>query len=124
MPLLGDIAMIFIHFHTLLIILGLPIDAVHPSASFCFLLFLYFRFFHHENCQKNSRKKIYKLSVAEPSGPPKLSRRGAPRGRGALVARPPLGRAVGPPGRPWCLPTPPFGVYLKHVSKPAGREPF
>src|SRR3954462_9196762 len=95
MPLLGDIAMIFIHFHTLLIILGLPIDAVHPSASFCFLLFLYFRFFHYENCQKNSGKNIYKISVPEPSRTPKESRRGATRARGALVARPPWPRRGG-----------------------------
>src|SRR3954469_15300831 len=101
MPLLGDIAMIFIHFHTILIIFGLTYLLSAPSASFCFLLFLYFRFFHYENCQKNSGK-IYKKSAFRNLPEPRSSAGGGPPGAEAPWWRspPPLGRAGGAPGPP------------------------
>src|SRR3954463_8155506 len=95
MPCWGDIAMIFIHFHTILIIFGLTINSVHPSASFCFLLFLYFRFFHYENCQKNSEKNIYKISVPEPSGPRRRAGGGPPGLQAPWWRGPPPGCAGG-----------------------------
>src|SRR3954468_13603782 len=53
-----------------------------------------------------------KISVPEPSGTPKLSRRGATRGRGALVARPPQAA----PGGAWA-PLRPSDATLWRIFK-------
>src|SRR3954469_16567022 len=90
MPLLGDIAMIFIHFHTIfdhiwtnLLTQCTPV----PVSVFC--CFCISGFSITKTARKIPEKKIYKISVLEPSRTPKESRRGATRARGALVARPP-----------------------------------
>src|SRR3954469_8266078 len=90
MPLLGDIAMIFIHFHTIfdhiwtnLLTQCTPV----PVSVFC--CFCISGFSITKTARKIPEKKIYKISVPEPSRTPKESRRGATRAPGALVARPP-----------------------------------
>ena len=41
---------------------------MHPVASSCFLVFLFFSFSGYVNCPKNSGKIILKISVTERSG--------------------------------------------------------
>src|SRR3954470_19619083 len=125
MPLLGDIAMIFIHFHTLfdhiwtnLLTQCTPV----PASVFCCFCISGF------SITKTARKipeKIYKTSAFRKlpgsrrragGGPPGLQ---APWWRG-----PPPGRAGGAPGPPRSPLTPPCGLYLTHVPKPSRREPF
>src|SRR3954468_21229855 len=60
-------------------------------------------------------EKIYKKSAFRNLPEPRSSAGGGPPGAEATWWR-------GPP--PGGLLTPPFGVYLKHVSKPLGRELF
>src|SRR3954471_17497048 len=58
-----------------------------PVSIFC--CFCISGFSITKTVRKIPEKNIQKISVSEPSGTPKLSRRGATGGRGALVAPPP-----------------------------------
>ena len=74
---------------------------MHPVASSCFLLFLFFRFSIYLKCPKNSGKIILKISVQEASGRTKGGKRGQHQGaRRVPGAAPTLGRAGCPPGCP------------------------
>src|SRR3954462_4270491 len=71
---------------------------MHPVASSCFLLFLYFRFSGYLKCPKNSGKIILKISVTEPSGVIKKNKGGHNRDQEGPWRGPTLGRARRPPG--------------------------
>src|SRR3954465_8165306 len=79
------LARTFIHFWTNL---DQPINSVHPVASSCFLLFLYFRFSGYLKCSENSGKIILKISVKEPSGITKKGRGPTTRQPRGSLARP------------------------------------
>src|SRR3954470_5460451 len=80
--------MFCLKFYTLLDQFGLTINSVHPGASSCFLLFLYFRFSGYLKWSENSRKNILKISVKEPSGITKKGRGPTTRQPGGSLARP------------------------------------
>src|SRR3954467_15286146 len=138
MSLLGDIAMIFIHFHTLLIIFGLTYSLSAPQCQFLFSAVFVFQVFPLRKLPEKFRKKYIKNqrsgSFHEPEGEPEGGHQGSRRPGGAaplLVAPggggpPPLrgGGGGGAPGPPRSPLTPPFGLYLTHVPKPSRREPF
>src|SRR3954466_4795216 len=88
MHVLCDFAMFCLNFYTLLDQFGLTYYLVHPVASSCFLLFLYFRFSGYLKCSKNSRKIILKIRVKEPSGIIKKGRGATTKQPGGLLARP------------------------------------
>ena len=125
MPLLGDIAMLFIHFHTLLIIFGLTYQLSAPQCQFLFSAVFVFQVFPLRELPEKSRKNYIKISVPEASWHPKYSRRGATRAPGALVARPPSwprrGGRLGPPGLRRC---PPLAYIYTASRNPRGRNPF
>ena len=97
---------------------------MHPVASSCFLLFLFFRFSGYLKCPTNSRKIILKISVTEPSGKVKREQEGHHQGPRRVPGAPPLGRARGPPGCPGCPPTPPFAYIYPSDQKPLDGNPF
>src|ERR1043165_3976069 len=97
---------------------------MHPVASSCFLLFLFFRFSGYLKCPKNSGKIILKIGMTEPSGVIKEGRGATTRQPGGLVARPhpglrghPLGCPVGPLDAP-------FTYIYPSGWKPLIRIPF
>src|SRR6187399_2114656 len=100
MPLLCDIAMIFIHFHTLLIIFGLTYYSSAPQCQFLFSAVFVFQVFTfrelprkiQKNYIKNQRSGNNTASEGQPGGAQGLQ---APCGRPL-----PLGRAGGAPGPP------------------------
>src|SRR3954467_7890463 len=76
---------------------------------------------------KTARKiseKIYKKSAFRNLPGPRRRAGGGPPGPQAPWWRGPPGRARGAPGPPRSPLTSPFGLYLKHVSKPSRREPL
>src|SRR3954465_895962 len=79
------LARTFIHFWTNL---DQPINSVHPVASSCFLLFLYFRFSGYLKCSEKSGKIILKISVTEPSRVTKRGKGGHHQRPGGSLARP------------------------------------
>ena len=101
MPLLGDIAMIFIHFHTFLIIFGLTYKLSAPQCQFLFSAVFVFQVFplrelpekSRKNYIKNQRSRSFPAPEVEPEGGHQGSRRH-------------------------------FGIYLYRVPKPSRREPF
>src|SRR3954465_13768438 len=88
------LARTFIHFWTNL---DQPINSVHPIASSCFLLFLYFRFSGYLKCSENCGKIILKISVTEPSRVIKKGRGAPPGSQEGCWRVPTLGRARDPP---------------------------
>src|ERR1043165_977669 len=97
---------------------------MHPVASSCFLLFLFFRFSGYLKCPKNSGKIILKISVMEPSGKVKREQEGHHQGPRRVRAAPPgvaqggLLAALGGP------PTPPFAYIYPSDQKPQNGNPF
>src|ERR1043165_5401246 len=98
MHILCDFAMFWLNFITLLNQFGLTTNLVHPVASSCFLLFLFFRFSDYLKCPKNSIKIILKISVMEPSGVIKKGKGATTRDQEGPWRDPTLGRARRPPG--------------------------
>src|SRR3954469_1941022 len=98
MHVLCDFAMFCLHFYTLLDQFGLTINSVHPVASSCFLLFLYFRFSGYLKCSENSGKIILKISVTEPSRVTKRGKGATTRDQEGSWHGPIIVRARRPPG--------------------------
>ena len=90
---------------------------MHPVASSCFLLFLYFRFSEGLNCPKNSRKIKINFSSTEASGRAKVGQEGHHQAPRRVPGAAQGGRARDPPGCPGWPPEPPFGLY-----NPSGVE--
>src|SRR6187399_2143550 len=90
--------------------------SVHPSASFCFRLFLYFRFSRYENCQEKSKKNYIKNQRSGNNTASEGQPGGATRAPSALAAPPPPraapGGAPGPPAPPPKLPRCPTLAYI------------
>src|SRR3954464_10238890 len=109
MPLLGDIAMIFIHFHTILFIFGLTYKLSAPQCQFLFSAVFVFQVFplrklpekSRKNYIKNRRSRSFPAPEVGPEGGHQGSRR--PGGAAPLLAAP--GGAWAP--RPPLMP--PFG---------------
>src|SRR3954462_3983826 len=120
MPLLGDIAMIFIHFHTLLIIL-----TQCTQCQFLFSAVFVFQVFPLRKLPEKFRKKYIKNqrsgTFQDPEGEPEGGHQGSRRPGGAT---PLLAAPGGAPGPPRCPLTSPFGLYLTLVPKPSRGEPF
>ena len=97
---------------------------MHPVASSCFLLFLFFRFSDYLKCPKNSRKIILKISVQEASGRTKRGKRGHHQG----ARRVPGATHPGPRRVPSWLPCGshrcPLSPIFTLVRKPSEQEPF
>ena len=122
MPLLGDIAMLFIHFRTLFHIWTNLLTQCTPVLVSVFGCFCISGFPLRElpeksrkNYIKNQRSRSFPAPTAG-GGPPGLQ---APWWRG-----PPPGHAEGAPGPPRSPLMPPFGIYLYRVPKPSRWEPF
>src|SRR3954467_11039192 len=124
MPLLGDIAMIFIHFHTILIIFGLTYLLSAPQCQFLFSAVFVFQVFPLRKLPEKSRKNYIKNQRSGSFHAPEVEPEGATRAPGALVVRPPSWPRRGAPGPPRSPLMPPFGLYLTRVPKPLRREPF
>src|SRR3954464_8779966 len=60
MPLLGDIAMIFIHFHTILFIFGLTYKLSAPQCQFLFSAVFVFQVFPLRKLPEKFQKKYIK----------------------------------------------------------------
>src|SRR3954464_14159278 len=128
MPLLGDIAMIFIHFHTILIIFGLTYKLSAPQCQFLFSAVFVFQVFPLRKLPEKFRKKYIKNqrsgTFQDPEGEPEGGHQGPRRPGGAApLAAPgggaPWGRA--PPARgggggAWA-PQEPSDVTLRHIFK-------
>src|SRR3954464_525169 len=101
MPLLGDIAMIFIHFHTILFIFGLTYKLSAPQCQYLFSAVFVFQVFPLRKLPEKFRKKYIKnqrsRTFQDPEGGPEGAHRGSRRPAGAP---PPLGRTGGVPGPP------------------------
>src|SRR3954470_17578998 len=97
---------------------------MHPVASSCFLLFLFFRFSDYLKCPKNSGKIILKISAKEPSGRTKREQEGHHQGPRRVPGAAPLGRARGPPGCPGWPPDSSLRLYLPLRSETPGQKPF
>ena len=97
---------------------------MHPVASSCFLLFLFFRFSGYLKCPKNSRKITLKISMTEPSGKVKREQEGHHQGPRRVPGAPPLGRARGPPDCPGWPPDSSLRLYLPLGSETPGQKPF
>ena len=97
---------------------------MHPVASSCFLLFLFFRFSGYLKCPKNFRKIILKISVTEPSGVIKKGRGATTNSQEGWWRGPTPGLAGHPPG---CLVGPldaPLCLYLPLGTETPKQEPF
>ena len=86
MHVLCDIAMFYIHFHTLLIIFGITYYLSAPQCQFLFLLFFYFRFPRIKNAPKipgkyNKNQRFE--SFQSPEGGPEGTHQGPRRPPGA-----------------------------------------
>src|SRR3954464_4777206 len=94
MPLLGDIAMIFIHFHTILFIFGLTYKLSAPQCQFLFSAVFVFQVFPLRKLPKKFRKKYIKNqrlgTFQDPEGEPEGGHQGPrrPGGAGPLLAAP------------------------------------
>ena len=99
MHVLCDIAMLLIHFHTLLIIFGLTYKLSAPQCQFLFSVVFLYQVFpllkmpekFQEKYIKNQRRRTFQKSQSGARGPPPGAQ--APCGRGLGG-----GRARGPPG--------------------------
>src|SRR4051812_38033600 len=115
MPLLGDIAMIFIHFHTILIIFGLTYELSAPQCQFLFSAVFVFQVFPLRKLPekfwkkyiKNQRSGTFQDTEEEPEG----GHQGPRRPGGAA----PPGRAGGGGGA-WA-PQEPSDATLWHIFK-------
>src|ERR1041385_4442377 len=89
---------------------------MHPIASSCFLLFLFFRFSGYLKCPKNSGKVILKISVTEPSGRTKREQEGHHQGprRVPGAAQPRQGASWLPGVPPRLLPSPIFTARIRN----------
>src|SRR4051812_1946040 len=105
MPLLGDIAMIFIHFHTILIIFGLTYELSAPQCQFLFSAVFVFQVFPLRKLPEKFQKKYIKNQrsrrLPAPEGGPEGSQ-GQPRrpAHAAPLLAAPGGR-LGTPLRLW-----------------------
>src|ERR1043165_6916731 len=98
---------------------------MHPVASSCFLLFLFFRFSGFLKCPKNSGKIILKISVQEASGVTKEGKRGHHQGaRRVPGAAPPWAAPGTLMAALWVPLTPPFAYIYPSGWKPLKRNPF
>src|SRR3954466_1845092 len=98
---------------------------MHPVASSCFLLFLFFRFSGYLKCPKNSRKIILKISVTEPSERTKRGKEGHHQGpRRVPGAAPPWAAPGGLLATLWVPPTAPFAYIYPSSANPQNRNPF
>src|SRR3954467_2796150 len=97
MPLLGDIAMIFIHFHTILIIFGLTYLLSAPQCQFLFSAVFVFQVFPLRKLPEKFRKKYIKNqrsgSFQDPEGEPEGGHQGSRRPGGAAPSWPRRGGA-------------------------------
>src|SRR4051812_39139861 len=101
MPLLGDIAMIFIHFHTILIIFGLTYELSAPQCQFLFSAVFVFQVFPLRKLSEKFRKKYIKNQRSGTFQDLEVRPEGAHRGsRRPARVPPPPGRAGGAPGPP------------------------
>src|SRR6187399_3654221 len=106
MPLLCDIAMIFMHFHTLLIIFGLTYELSAPQCQFLFSAVFVFQVFplrelpekSRKNYIKNQRSRSFPAPEVQPEGGHQGSRR--PGGAPPLLAAPGGGGAGAPQASP------------------------
>src|SRR3954462_10818267 len=124
MHVLCDIAMFYIHFHTLFIIFVLTYYSVHPSASSCFLLFFYFSFPPYKKCQKNSGKNTEKISVQEASRKALEGPEGSQGAQAATRRGPTPGRARGAPGAPGPPLAAPLRLFILRHGKTPEEEPY
>src|SRR3954467_1126694 len=87
MSLLGDIAMIFIHFHTLLIIFGLTYSLSAPQCQFLFSAVFVFQVFPLRKLSEKFRKKYIKNqrsgTFQDPEAQPEGGHQGPRRPGGA-----------------------------------------
>src|SRR3954464_2184687 len=98
---------------------------VHPVASSCFLLFLFFRFSGYLKCPKNSGKIILKISVKEPSGRTKRGQEGHHQGpRRVPGGAPPWATPGGLLAALWGPPTPPFPDISPSSRNPGNKNLF
>src|SRR4051812_23098561 len=104
MPLVCDIAMIFIHFHTLLIIFGLTYELSAPQCQFLFSVVFVFQVFPSRKLPEKSRKNYIKNQLSGSFHPAEVGPEGGPQGPGRpgggapLLAAPGGGARLGPPG--------------------------
>src|SRR3954464_12151425 len=98
---------------------------MHPVASSCFLLFLFFRFSGYLKCPKNSGKIILKISVKEPSGRTKRGQEGHHQEpRRVHGAAPPWAAPGGLLAALWIPPTPPFAYIYPSSGNPWKHNHF
>ena len=98
---------------------------MHPSASSCFLLFLYFRFSEYLKCPINSRKIREKNQRVGSFRNHQVGARGDPPGPQAPWWRGPwVGRARGAPGSLVDPLASPLRIYITIAPKTLGAEPF
>src|SRR3954467_8498065 len=102
MSLLGDIAMIFIHFHTLLIIFGLTYSLSAPQCQFLFSAVFVFQVFPLRKLSEKFRKKYIKNQRSGTFQEPEAQPEGGNQGPRRPWWRPPPlatpGGRLGPPG--------------------------
>ena len=97
---------------------------MHPSASYCFLLFFYFSFPPYKKCQKKSRKIQEKSAYRKLPEEPGRGQRGARGPRRPPGAAPPLaapGGRLGPLVHLWL---PPFAYLFSVTGKLRRQNPI
>ena len=92
---------------------------MHPVASSCFLLFLYFRFSEGLNCPKNSRKIRINFSSTEPSGKVKIELEAHHQAPRRVPGAAQGGGRQGPSWLPWVAPR----ALLSPIYPPGYRNP-
>ena len=98
---------------------------MHPVASSCFLLFLFFRFSGYLKCPKNSEKIILKISDLEASGITKGEKRDHHQGARRVPGAAPPWAAPGALLAALCGPsTPPFAYITPSGWKPLNKKSF